>query len=196
MIRHAAAFTLLISTGTLIAQHVPVIEDTIAGITVGKSTLGDLQQKFGRRLIVDKEFGSYSVRIDGQCELFFNFGIDTPNPDQKNSRVMNIQLMNLGKGGEQGSRCNEFSTGRGLRLSDSFQRVLNIYGKPMGQLTIGEYEANGYDNIKSLCTSSSSPNRSVVVRDFGFDWSPKDKSIHSINMGVTSTTCGDLNDRE
>jgi hypothetical protein len=54
MIRLAVAFALLISPGRQTVQHVPAVEDTIAGITVGKSTLGDVQRKFGRRLIVDE----------------------------------------------------------------------------------------------------------------------------------------------
>jgi hypothetical protein len=131
-IQSLVAFALLISPGTLTTQSSPVVEDTIAGITVGNSTLGDVQQKFGRRLKVDEEVGRYAVKIDGQCELFFDLGLEEPGPDQTNSRVMNIQLLNLGKGGDRGSPCNELVTGRGLKLSDSPDKMMRIYGNPNG----------------------------------------------------------------
>src|SRR5258708_15401011 len=114
-IRIAVAFALLAYPGIQVAQQVPHVEDTIAGITVGKSKLADVQKKFGARLILDPKQGRHAVKLDGQCELFFD--LESADSNSPANHVTNIELANLGTGAERGSQCDEFSTGRGLKLS-------------------------------------------------------------------------------
>jgi hypothetical protein len=189
-IKYAFALLLLAQSNAETALRPPIIEDSLGGIIVGQSTLSDLKHRFGSRLTTDQEI--YSVKWEGQCEISFFLEDEGPNGSQ--SRISKIALYNLGHGGSKGSPCESIQTGHGVRLSDSLQRIFGIYGKPTGHLPIGEYEAYGYDNIKNLCPPSSSPDKSVVIRDFGFDWSPKNKSIHSINLGSTNATCAELED--
>jgi hypothetical protein len=194
MIQRMIAFFLLVSPGILIAQNAPIIEDTIAGITVGKSNLGELKHRFGSQLKHDQL--TCSVKLNGQCAI--HFYIDDEGPIGNQSIIVNIALYNLAHGNSSGTYCENIMTGHGVKLSDSLQRVFDIYGKPSGHLRIGEYEAYGYDNVsnmRSLCNSSPSPGKVVKIRNFGLDWSRKFKLIHSIHAGITNTDCGELDDK-
>jgi len=66
--RFRSLLPVLLLAGQVPAQHAATIEDTLAGITVGKSTLADVQRKFGPRLIVDQ--GRRAVRWNGGYEIF------------------------------------------------------------------------------------------------------------------------------
>ncbi len=197
MIRLVVSFALLILSCSITAQGVPMIEGTIAGLTLGKSTLGDIQKKFGHKLIVDKKMGAYAVRIDGQCELFLGFGPEKPNPDQEYSRVMSIQLLNLGKGAERVSPCNEFATGRGLKLSDPPEKMNSLYGKPnntfVEKLEIIENMAK-YDNVALLCAQ-----KNMLKFNDGsmfIEWSVQTNIIQSISLSLDPVDCAESDDAE
>ena len=174
---------ILFSASQIAAQRAAFIEDTIAGITVGKSTFADVQHKFRPRLIVDQ--GRQAVRWDGQCEIFFDFEPYSPRP---NDRVQNVQFLNLGKGAAKDSPCNRLATGRGLRLSDSPQRARALYG-PTKQSTLNNNFVLGY-NTKPNCPDGSK--RAVILHNFGVEWIPGSSVFQNIYLGITFTSCPDL----
>lgn len=188
MIRFVLTLAFLIAAGQQCTQHMPIIENTIGGITVGVSTLDDVQKRFGSNLTIDQ--GRHAVRWDGQCELFFDVEDQGSHSDSR--RIVNAQLLNLGGGQASDSPCEAIKTGKGIRLSDSLEHVLQVYGQPTGRSVIHEALAIGYDNTKELCTSSAGPRDIVVIRNFGVDWSDKKKVIQSISMGVTRTSCDEF----
>src|SRR5580658_7661511 len=122
MVRFVFALALWVATGQEAAQHVFAIENTIAGITVGVSTLDDVQKKFGSELIIDQ--GRYAIRWEGQCELFFD--VDDKEPHINPRQIVNLQLLNLGGGPKLDSPCEGIRTGRGIKLSDSLESVLQV----------------------------------------------------------------------
>jgi len=162
------------------------IEDTIDGITVGKSTLGDLHRKFGADLIIDQ--GRHAVRINGECELFFDLEVD--DSDQPADLVRNIQLLNLGRGTERQSSCNQITTGRGLRLSDSPKRVQILYG-PSTSFMRNKMTAVGY-YTRPRCQNGSE--RAVIIHDMGVEWLESENGLQNIYLGVTKTTCDEFNE--
>ena len=166
------------------AQNHPAIEDTLAGITAGKSTFGDLQRRFGAKLIVDQ--GRRAVRLDGECELFFDFDPDDPKPTDQ---VKNIQLLNLGRGSEKNSPCNKLATGRGLRLSDSPERVRALYGLAK-QFAENNNQRLAYDT-NPHCPAGSKA--TVVLHNFGVEWTPDSAGLRDIDLGITRSNCGELN---
>jgi hypothetical protein len=188
MIHFALVLAVLIATGQLGEQHAPAIENTIAGIMVGVSTLDDVQKKFGSKLRIDQ--GRPAVLWDGQCELFFD--VDDEESHRNPRQIVNVQFLNLGGGQAPNSPCEAIKTGKGIGLSDSLEHVLQAYGKPTGRSVIHDALAIGYDNSKELCTSSAGPKEIVVIRNFGVDWSDKKMAIESISMGVTKTSCDEF----
>jgi hypothetical protein len=183
---HCFLLFIFFTTTQVFGQRAPVVEDTIAGITVGKSTLRDVQRRFGSRLILD-EGSRHAVRWDGECEVFFDLEKDDSNkPD---NLVRNIQLLNLGKGADRKSPCNRVATGRGLRLSDSPERMLALYG-PARQLTregtnVAFYRSNPH------CPKGSK--KAVILWNMDVEWVPGVGGIHTIDIEVENTTCDELN---
>jgi len=167
-----------------LAQRTGTVEDTIAGFTVGKSTLGDIQRRFGRRLNLDR--GRKAVQWDGECEIFFDFDADNPKPSD---RVENIQLLNLGRGSEKGSRCNKLATGRGLMLSNTPERVRALYGSGK-QFEEKNNERLGYNTVPPCSAGSKA---TVVLHNFGVEWTPGSMGLQDIDLGITRTTCDELN---
>jgi hypothetical protein len=188
MIPFAFVLALLITVGQQGAHHAPAIENTLAGITVGVSTLDDVQKKFGNKLTIDQ--GRHAVRWDGECELFFD--VEDEDLHSNPGRIVNIQLLNLGGGQAPNSSCGAIKTGKGIKLSNSLEDVFQAYGQPTGRSVIHEALAIGYDNSKELCTSSAGLKDIVVIRNFGVDWSDKKKAIESISMGIAKTSCDEF----
>jgi hypothetical protein len=185
--RIAVALAFLSYSGVLAAQKVPQVEDTIAGITLGKSTLGDVQKKFGARLIVDPNQGRHAVKVDGQCELFFDFESDDSTSPK--SRVKNIELANLGKGAEPGSPCDEFSTGHGLKLSSSPDSFPPFYGSPTNTFDREKLTVDKFSNEK-LCEDIHK--HAYTARNFYIEWLTDTKVIRSISMDIEAANCDDL----
>jgi hypothetical protein len=180
-----AALVFLTYPGMLMAQEVAHVEDTIAGITVGKSTLGEVQKKFGTRLIVDQ--GRHAVKIDGQCELFFD--LESDNAASAKSRVTNIELANLGKGAEQGSPCDEFSTGHGLKLSSSPDSFPSFYGSSTNTFVREKLTVDRFAN-DALCEDKHK--HAITARNFYIEWQTDTRVIQRISTGVESANCDDL----
>jgi hypothetical protein len=176
---------LAFATFQTFAQQARTIEDTIAGITVGKSTFEDIQRKFSARLILVD--GRHAVRWDDECEIFFDFGLD--DSDRPTNRVENIQLLNLGRGAQKQSPCHEITTGRGLRLSDSPQRVQTLYG-PAKHFLRDEMTVIAYDS-KPRCPRGSKT--AILMHDMGTEWLRGAVGLHNIYLGITSSTCDELN---
>jgi hypothetical protein len=183
----AVALALLTYRGMLAAQEVAHVEDTIAGITLGKSTLGDLQRKFRTRLIVDPNQGRHAVKVDGQCELFFD--LESDDSTSVKSRVTNIELANLGKGAEPGSPCDEFSTGHGLKLSSSPDSLPPFYGLPTNTFVREKLTVDRFSN-EALCEDKR--RHAITARNFYIEWPTDTKVIRSISTGVESANCDDL----
>jgi hypothetical protein len=178
-----ALFFLSLSS-QILAQRKPHVEDTIAGITVGKSSFGDVQRKYGTRLILDQ--GRYAVRWDGECELFFD--LEQDHSDRPDNPVWNIQLLNLGKGAEQASPCNDVTTGSGLKLSDSPLRVRALYGRGK-QKTLNGLTVFGYDS-KPRCKKGS--RQTVILHGMGVEWASEAQKINNINLGLSTKVCGEI----
>jgi hypothetical protein len=183
----AVALVLLFSSGRQIAQQVSVVEDTIAGITVGKSTFSDVQRRFGRNLILDKNERRYAVRWDGQCEVFFD--LEKDNYDQPDNRVMNIQVLNLGNGAKRDSPCNKIATGRGLRLSDSPDMIQRLYGLPDSKFMRKQLSVNRYEN-SALCTLSTI--HTFDLRNMFAEWSAESMTIQNISVSIERSICDEL----
>jgi hypothetical protein len=184
MIRLTVALALLISPGMPVAQKVPAVEDTIAGITVGKSTLMDVQRRFGGRLTVDQSEGRHAVKLDGQCELFFDF--EPGDSNQPNSLVMNIQLSNLGSGAQRGSPCDRFGTGRGLKLSDSPDMVQRLYGSPNSKFMRKQLSVDRFEN-SALCADPSK--HMINSRNMFIEWLPNSNVIQNISVSIEHSDC-------
>jgi hypothetical protein len=185
-IRIAVAFALLAYPGMQVAQEAPHVEDTIAGITVGKSKLADVQKKFGARLIVDPKQGRHAVKLDGQCELFFDLESDDSN--SPTSHVTNIEFANLGNGAERGSRCDEFSTGRGLKLSSSPDSITSVYG-----LTTPLPLDHSYvEKFSNEVLFGAGRKLALTARAMVVEWSTDTKVIQRISTGVEPANCDDL----
>jgi len=184
----AIVVALLMAVGQQSEGKTSNIENTLAGFTVGVSTLDDAQKRFSDKLIIDQ--GRNAVRWDGQCELFLD--VEEGNYPSNAKRIVNIQLLNLGGGQAANSPCQSLSTGKGIRLSDSLDRVLHVYGQPTGRSVIHGALAIGYDNTGGLCKSSAKSSDSAVVRSFGLDWSDEKKAIESISLGVSRTSCDEF----
>ena len=184
----AFVVALLMAVGQQGGRQTPTLENTLAGFTVGVSTLDDAQKRFSEKLTIDQ--GRHAVRWDGQCELFLD--VEEGNFPSNAKRIINIQLLNLGGGQAANSPCQSLSTGKGIRLSDSLDRVLQVYGQPTGRSVIHGALAIGYDNTRGLCKSSAKSSDSVVVRNFGLDWSDEKKAIENISLGVTKTSCDEF----
>jgi hypothetical protein len=181
---HAFALILLVGTVRAFAQPAMAIEDTVAGITVGKSTLADVQRMFGTKLALYE--GRHGVRWDGACEIFFD--LEDKGTEKPSSLVENIQLLNLGKGADKNSPCNRIATGRGLRLSDSPNRVRALYG-PANTFVRNNMVSVGY-NSKPRCPQGSK--KAVVFRNMGVEWVPGSQELHDIDLGITKTDCSEL----
>jgi hypothetical protein len=185
-IRIAVAFALLAYPGMQVAQKAPHVEDTIAGITVGKSKLADVQKKFGARLIVDPKQGRHAVKLDGQCEVFFDLESDDSNSPTKH--VTNIELANLGTGAERGSPCDAFSTGGGLKLSSSPDSINSIYDSattlPRDRLTV--------DRISNDALCEDSHKHAFTSRIMFIEWLTATKVIQRISAGIEPANCDDL----
>jgi hypothetical protein len=190
-IQLAVVLALLITPGRQIAQQVSVVEDTIAGVTVGKSTLGDVRRRFGRSLTLDKNEGRYAVRWDGQCEVFFD--LEKDNSDQPDNRVMNIQLFNLGKGAERESPCNKIATGRGLRLSDSPDTIQRLYGLPTSKFMRKQLSVDRYEN-SALCSQSTM--HSFDLRNLFVEWSAESMTFQNISVSVERSNCDELRESD
>jgi hypothetical protein len=187
MIRHFVILVLLTVPDILVGQHVPAIEDTIAGITVGKSTLRDVEDKFGKKLILDPKEKRHAVRWDGQCEIFFDFEKD--DPSSPNNRVVNIQLLNLGHGIRVGSPCSRIATSHGLRLTDSPDALHRIYGAPSSlfarqQLTVARYENSGVCQKKAL--------RTFWLKNMFVEWQTDSKVLQNVSISVEKGDCDEL----
>ncbi len=183
-IRIAIASALLAATGMLAAQKAAQIEDTIAGITVGKSKLADVQTRFGTRLIVDRS--RHAVKIDGQCELFFDLESDDSN--SPTSHVTNIELANLGKGAERGSPCDRFATERGLKLSSSPDSVTSIYGDSANTLPREKLTLDRFSN-DVLCEDRHK--HAYTARTMFIEWLTETKVIQRISASVEPANCDD-----
>ena len=183
----AVALILLIAPARHMAQQASAVEDTIAGITVGKSTLGDVQRKLGRNLVLDKNEGRYAARWNGQCELFFD--LEKDDSDQPSNRVMNIQLKNLGKGAERESPCSKIATGRGLRLSDSPNTTQRLYGLPSNKFMRKQLSVVRYEN-SALCSQSTI--HAFDSRNMFVEWSMESKVFQSISVSVERSNCDEL----
>jgi len=183
--RITLALAALISACAPTAQLASPVENSIAGVVVGVSTIDDVRHKFGEAITNDQ--GRIAVRWDGQCELFFD--LEDEDPHSTPRRIANVQLLNLGGGQSPTSPCAAIKTASGIGLSNSLGDVSKIYGQPTGRLLNHEVISIGYDNTKKLCLSSVTPNEIVVIRNFGVDWSNKKKAIQSISIGVTRATC-------
>jgi hypothetical protein len=183
-LRIAVAFALLAYPGMQVAQEVTHVEDTIAGITVGKSKFADVQKKFGARLIVDK--GRHAVKVVGQCELYFD--LESEDTNSPTSHVTNIELANLGKGAERGSPCDEFSTGHGLKLSSSTDSIDGLYGLsitlPRDRSTVDKFSNDKFcdDRHKHAFTE----------RTMFIEWLTETKVIQRISAGVVPANCDDV----
>jgi hypothetical protein len=194
-IRITVALALLTYPGLLVgmlaAQEPPRVEDTIAGITLGKSTLGDVQKKFPFRLIVDPNQGRHAVKLDGQCELFFDFESD--DAASPKSRVTNIELANLGKGAEPGSPCDDFSTGHGLKLSSTPDSLPPFYGSPTNTFDRGKLTVDKFSN-EALCEDKRK--HAITAQNMFIEWLTDTKVIRSISIGVEPANCDDLRETD
>ncbi len=183
-IRIAVALALLAFPRMQFAQRAPHVEDTIAGITVGKSTLADVQKKFGARLIVDE--GRHAVKLDGQCEVFFD--LESEDSKSPSSHVTNIELANLGKGAERGSPCDQFSTAHELKLSSSPDAIEGIYGVsitlPRDRLTVDKF------SNESLCEDRHK--HAFTARTMFVEWLTGTKVIQRISTSIEAANCDDL----
>jgi len=183
-IRIAVACVLLAYPGMQVAQKASTVEDTIAGITVGKSKFTDVQKKFGARLIVDK--GRHAVKLEGQCELFFD--LESEDSNSPSSHVANIELANLGKGAERGSSCDQFSTGLGFKLSSSTDSIDGLYGLsttlPRDRSTVDKFSNDKFceDRHKHAFTE----------RTMFIEWVTETKVIQRISVGLEPANCDDL----
>lgn len=186
-IRIAVALALLTCSGMLAAQKVAQVEDTIAGITLGKSTLGDVQKKFRTRLIVDPNQGRHAVKVDGQCELFFDFESDDAAGPK--SHVTNIELANLGKGAEPGSPCDEFATEHGLKLSSSPDSLPPFYNSPTNTFEREKLTVDKFSNEK-LCEDAHK--HAFTAKNMFIEWLTATKVIRSISTDVEPANCDDL----
>jgi hypothetical protein len=185
-IRIAVAIALLAYPGMQVAQEAAHVEDTIAGITVGKSKLSDVQKKFGARLILDPKQGRHAVKLDGQCEVFFD--LESADSNSPTSHVTNIELANLGTGAERGSPCDEFSTGRGMKLSSSPDSMTSIYGLsttlPRDRLTVDKFSND------SLCEDKHK--HAFTARTMFIEWVTDKKVIQRISTDVEPANCDDV----
>ena len=190
-IRIALALALLATPAFQFAQQAAHVEDTIAGITVGKSKLSDVQKKFGTRLIVDQKQGRHAVKVEGQCELFFD--LEKDDSDAPSNMVKNIELANLGKGAERGSPCDEFLTGQGFKLSSSPDSITSVYGPsmnalPRDRMTVARLSNDAYCEDKHK--------HAYTARTFFIEWLSDTKVIQSISTGVEPANCDDLRGTE
>jgi hypothetical protein len=187
MIKYSAILVLLTVPSIILGQHVPVVEDTISGITVGKSTLHDVAREFGKSLIVDPKEKRHAVRWEGQCELFFDF--EKGGPIEEDNHVMNIQLLNLGGGTQPGSPCSKIATGHGLRLTDSPDALQRLYGEPSSvfgrqQLTVARYENSGVCQKKAL--------RAFQLKNMFVEWQTDSKVLQNVSVSVEKGDCNEL----
>ena len=191
MIHHAVILALLIAQTGKVAPKLPQVEDTIAGITVGKSTLADVQRRFGNELILDETEGRHAVRWDGQCEILFD--LEKDNSNQPNNRVMNIQLLNLGNGAEPESTCNQIATGRGLKLSDSPDKIQRLYGLPRSKFTRKQLSVARYEN-SDLCSNSTV--HLFNLRNMFVEWFGDSMVFQNISVSVERSNCDELRESD
>ena len=191
MIHQAVLLALLIAQSEKAAPKLPQVEGTIAGITVGKSSLADVQRRFGSKLILDETEGRHAVRWDGQCEIFFD--LEKDNSNQPSNRVMNIQLLNLGKGADPESPCNQIATGRGLKLSDSPDAIQRLYGLPSSKFMRKQLSVARYENTH-LCSQSTI--HSFNLRNMFIEWSAESMVLQNISVSVERNNCDELRESD
>jgi hypothetical protein len=161
------------------------VELVLGGLTVGVSTLDDAKRQFDNLLTIER--GMYVVHFGKTCDLSFNLE-DVPTGKTPH-RILAVSLRRTSETSSELGECDNVITGRGIKLSDSLEKVQHIYGKPVQEFVRNGVRVLGYDN-SSLCSRPSV--KSIELNGIGFEWSESSKKLINIHVETSSVECLEL----
>ena len=179
-----ASLVVLVFLGQGTTKHPSPVERSLGGLTVGVSTLDDAKRQFGHSIAMAN--GEYVVQFD-HCRLVFTLEDAPKRQDSQRISAVSLERLSLehGKAGD----CDKLSTGRGLKLSDSFEKVRAIYGKPRQDFIRSGLRVLGYDN-RAWCSDPEKKN--IRFYGLGIEWSETQKRLVNIHIDVANTECDEL----
>jgi hypothetical protein len=157
-----------------------VIENRLAGLTVGVSTLEDAKRLFGAAIRVNVPDGEADVSLSG-CRLSMQVDLEA-SPYTTHSRIEHILLE--ARADSKTKECAALRTGAGLGLDSALADIERLYGKLPEQREPSGVLLSRFDYSK--CKEHQKQALGMLIQ-----WSDSDRRLKSIDIQSGSAICHD-----